>query len=62
MGMKKKTEWAKRMRDLRLDIVETKNKITANNVSDHVSLNDTLLEFNTAAANDFLAATIKTIE
>ena len=32
MGMKKKTDWAKRMRDLRLDIVETKNKITTNNV------------------------------
>ena len=27
-GMKKKTNWAKRMRELRLDIVETKNKIT----------------------------------
>ena len=62
MGMKKKTNWAKRMRDLRLDIVETKNKITANNVSDHVSLIDPLLEVNTAATNDFLAATIKTIE
>ena len=33
-GMKKKTNWAKRMRELRLDIVETKNKITASNVSD----------------------------
>ena len=61
MGMKKKTDWAKCMRDLRLDIVETKNKITANNVSDHVSLIDTL-EVDTAAANEFLAATIKTIE
>ena len=61
MGMKKKTDWAKRMRDLRLDIVKTKNKITANNVSDHVSLIDTL-EIDTAAANEFLATTIKTIE
>ena len=33
-GMKKKSDWSKRMRELRLDIIETKNKITACNVSD----------------------------
>ena len=42
-GMKKKTDWAKRMRELRLNIVETKNNITANNVSDHLTLIDTLI-------------------
>ena len=60
-GMKKKADWAKRMRELRLDIVETKNKITACNVSDHVALIDTL-ELDTIAANELLAKTIKDIE
>ena len=60
MGMKKKADWVKRMRELRLDIVETTNKITANNVSDHVTLIDTL-EVNIASANELLTATIKTI-
>ena len=30
MGMKKKAGWVKRMRELRLDMIETKNNITAN--------------------------------
>ena len=60
-GMKKKTDWTKRMRELRLDIIETKNKITACNVSDHVALIDTL-EHDTIAANELLAKTIEDIE
>ena len=41
-GMKKKSDWSKRMRELRLDIIETKNKITACNVSDYVHLIDSV--------------------
>ena len=53
-GMKKKADWAKRMRKLRLDIVEMKNKITACNVSDHVTLIDNL-ELATITANELLS-------
>ena len=49
------------MRELGLDIVETKNKITAGNVSDHVALIDTL-ELDTIATNELLARTIQDIE
>ena len=60
-GMKKKTNRAKRMRELRLDIVETKNKITASNVSDQVFLINTP-GLDTVAANELLASNIKDIE
>ena len=60
-GMKRKADWAKRMRELRLDIIETKNKITACNVSDHANLIDSL-EQATTIANELLSKTIKDIE
>ena len=60
-GMKRKADWAKCMRELRLDIIETKNKITACNVSDHATLIDSL-EQATTTANELLSKTIKDIE
>ena len=60
-GMKRKVDWSKRMKELRLDIIETKNKITACNVSDHTNLIDNLQQA-TSIANELLSKTIKDIE
>ena len=35
LGMKKRGDWTKRMRQLRLDIVSTRNRVTAYSVSDY---------------------------
>ena len=61
IGMKKKHHWIVQMRELRLDVVEAKNKMTANGISDHMPL-VAALDINVEAANELLKATIKAIK
>ena len=56
IGMKKKHHWIVQMRELRLDVVEAKNKMTANGISGHMPLIAAL------EINELLKATIKAIK